>query len=78
VPPSATLAQVVARCKASIAAAPTLSADAKSKLAGLCDQLGSGNPAQIKKTEASVCQEIVKSTVPASDQQAALASCPKP
>lgn len=68
----------VAQCKASINAASTLSADAKTKLDGLCDEAAKGDPASLKKASAEVCQEIVKETVPSSAQQAALASCPKP
>jgi hypothetical protein len=74
----ANLGQFVARCKASIAAAPTLSSDSKTKLASLCDQIGKGNTTQVKQITSQVCQQIVKSTVPASAQQQALASCPKP
>jgi hypothetical protein len=77
-PSSATLAQGIARCKASVAAAPTLSAESKNKLEGLCDQLASGNTAQVRKTAASVCQQIIKASLPASEQQAAQAECPKP
>lgn len=68
----------VAQCKASIAAAPTLSADAKSKLSDLCDKAAQGDPVALKKASAQVCQEIIKETVPSGSQAAALASCPKP
>ena len=68
----------VAQCKASINAASTLSADAKTKLDGLCDEAAKGDPASLKKASAEVCQEIVKETVPSSAQDAALAACPKP
>ena len=68
----------VAQCKASINAAPTLSASAKTKLDGLCDEAAKGDPASLKKASAQVCVEIVKDTVPSSAQQAALAACPKP
>ena len=74
----ANLAAAVAQCKASIGAAPSLSADAKTKLESLCDQAASGKAVDIKKTTAEVCVEIVKDSVPASAQAAALAACPKP
>jgi len=74
----ANLSQAVARCKASIASAPQLSADAKNKLNTLCDKAAKGNTADLRKSTAQVCQEIVKESVPASYQQQALANCPKP
>ena len=67
----------VAACKQRIAAAPGISADAKTKLSGLCDQAASGNEAGVLKAAAQVCQEIVKQSVPQAAQQQALASCPK-
>jgi hypothetical protein len=72
-----TVIAAVARCKASINAAPTLSASAKSKLATICDEAAKGDPASLKKAEAQVCVELVKDTVPAAAQTQALASCPK-
>jgi hypothetical protein len=72
-----TVVAAVARCKQSINAAPQLSADAKSKLDGLCDQAAKGDPAALQKASAQVCQQIIKDTVPANAQPAALASCPK-
>ena len=73
----AALSTAVASCKSTISRAPNLSEDAKNKLEGLCNQAASGNGANLKKTEASVCQQIVKDTVPSSAQAAALAACPK-
>ncbi len=71
------VAAAVAQCKASIAAAPTLSADAKTKLQSLCEEAAKGDPASLKKATAQVCQQIIKDTVPAGAQAQALASCPK-
>ncbi|HUO73858.1 MAG TPA: hypothetical protein VMU39_24005 [Solirubrobacteraceae bacterium] len=68
----------VAQCKASINSAATLSADAKAKLDGLCDEAAKGDPASLRKATAQVCQEVVKESLPSSAQQAALAACPKP
>src|SRR5690348_5585722 len=56
--------QAVAACKQRIAGAPTLSADAKSKLTTLCDKAASGDEASVLKAAAQVCQEIVKQSVP--------------
>jgi hypothetical protein len=68
----------VAQCKQSIASAPTLSSDAKSKLSALCDKAAEGDPASLQKATAQVCQEIVKESVPQAAQAAASAACPKP
>ncbi len=67
----------VAACKQRIAAAPNISADAKSKLTTLCDKAASGNEADVLKAAAQVCQEIVKQSIPQAAQQQALAACPK-
>jgi hypothetical protein len=72
-----TVKAAVAQCKQSIAAAPTLSGDAKTKLQALCEKAAQGDPASLRKATAQVCEQIVKETVPASAQTAALASCPK-
>jgi hypothetical protein len=72
-----TVVAAVARCKASINSAPTLSASAKSSLATICDEAAKGDPASLKKAEAKVCVQLVKDTVPAAAQTQALASCPK-
>jgi thiamine biosynthesis lipoprotein ApbE len=76
--PPANLAQAVQRCKQSVTAAPTLNASAKSKLESLCDQAAKGNTANLQKTAAQVCQQLIKSSVPAAEQATALANCPKP
>jgi hypothetical protein len=72
-----TIQAAVARCKQSIAAAPTLSTDAKAKLTTLCDKAASGDEASVLKAAKQVCVEIVKQSVPQSAQQAALAACQK-
>jgi hypothetical protein len=72
-----TIQAAVSACKQRIAAAPTLSSDAKTKLSNLCDQAASGNEAAVLKAAAQVCQEIVKQSLPTGAQQQALASCPK-
>jgi hypothetical protein len=72
-----TIQAAVARCKQSIAAAPTLSSDAKSKLTTLCDKAATGDEASVLKAAKQVCIDIVKQSVPQSAQQAALAACQK-
>jgi hypothetical protein len=72
-----TIQAAVARCKQSIAAAPTLSTDAKAKLTTLCDKAASGDEASVLKAAKQVCVEIVKQSVPQSAQQTALAACQK-
>jgi hypothetical protein len=68
--------QAVAACKASVGAAPTLSADEKTKLTTLCDKAASGDVAGVQKIAAQVCRDVAKS-LPASAQSTALAACPK-
>jgi hypothetical protein len=71
------VAAAVASCKQSINAAPTLTASEKTKLLDLCNKAANGDATGVRKAAAQVCQEIIKSTVPASAQAGALASCPK-
>jgi len=78
VSPSPAIAADVAQCKSAISAAPNLPADVKTKLKSLCDEAAKGNPAALRAATARVCEEIVKETLPASTQAAALAACPKP
>jgi hypothetical protein len=70
-----TIQAAVARCKQAIAAAPTLSSDAKGKLNALCDKAASGDEAAVLKAAKQVCVEVVKETVPSSAQDSALAAC---
>ncbi len=72
------IAQAVAACKSSVEAVPTLSASVKSKLVSICDKAANGDETGAKQAAYQVCQEIVKSTVPAAAQQTALSACPKP
>ncbi len=72
------VAEAVAACKSSIEAAPTLTADEKSKLTSICQKAANGDESGVKQAAYQVCQEIVKSSVPASAQSTALAACPKP
>jgi ABC-type phosphate transport system substrate-binding protein len=70
------LAQAVTACKAAIASQSTIPSSFKAKLDHICDVAGTGNQAAIKQATHQVCIEIIKTKVPASEQQAAEASCP--
>ncbi|MDQ6604940.1 MAG: hypothetical protein M3Z06_00160 [Actinomycetota bacterium] len=68
----------VAQCKTAINSAPQLSADSKAKLDGLCDKAASGKLNDLKSVTYEVCKQVIKDSLPAAQQQTALASCPKP
>jgi hypothetical protein len=68
----------VAQCKTAINSAPQLSAASKSKLDGLCDKAASGKLTDLKSVTYEVCKQVIKDSLPAAQQQTALASCPKP
>jgi hypothetical protein len=68
----------VAQCKTAINSAPQLSAASKTKLDALCDKAASGKLTDLKQVTYQVCQQVIKDSVPQAQQQAALASCPKP
>jgi hypothetical protein len=72
-----TPAQAVASCKQSIQAQPTISASAKSKLAGLCAKAASGDRTALHKVAQEVCVELVNaSQIPAgASRERALAVC---
>jgi hypothetical protein len=77
-PSGPAIAEAVAACKATVEAQSSISATVRSKLNSICDEAGAGNQAAVKKATAEVCIEVVKESVPAADQQAAEANCPKP
>jgi hypothetical protein len=68
----------VAQCKTAINSAPQLSAASKAKLDSLCDKAASGKLTDLKSVTYDVCKQVIKDSVPAAEQQTALASCPKP
>jgi hypothetical protein len=72
-----TPAQAVASCKQSIQAQPTISASAKSKLAGLCAKAAGGDRTALHKVAQEVCIELVNSSqIPAgASRERALAVC---
>jgi hypothetical protein len=66
----------VADCKKAIKAQTVLSANAKGKLEGVCEQAGKGNTAPLKKVEREICEEAVdKSTIPGVGKAEAAAAC---
>ncbi len=67
----------VAQCKTAINSAPQLSAASKTKLDALCDKAATGKLTDLKQVTSQVCQQVIKDSLPAAQQQAALASCPK-
>jgi hypothetical protein len=76
VPRNASPTQVVAACKQSIQAQPTISASAKTKLEGICAKAG-GDRAALHRVAQEVCVELVNaSRVPAgASKERALAVC---
>jgi hypothetical protein len=71
------ISKAVAVCKASVDSQTSISSTIKTKLYNICDEAGAGNQAAVKKATADVCIEVIKETVPAADQAAAEANCPK-
>ena len=71
-------AAVAAYCKGALAAAKTrLTASEKTQFEGYCASLAHDNPAQIKAAEKTLCNEIVKDTVPAADRAIESTVCAK-
>jgi hypothetical protein len=70
------VAAIVSACKSQIDAVPTLSASEKSRLDTICKDGASGNSAGAKAAGQQVCEDIVKSALPAGTTQTeALAAC---
>ena len=71
-------AAVAAYCKGALAAAKTrLTAGEKTQFEGYCASLAHDNPEQIKAAEKTLCNEIVKDTVPAADRAIESTVCAK-
>jgi hypothetical protein len=68
----------VAQCKTAINSAAQLSSASKAKLVGLCDKAASGKLNDLKSVTYEVCKQVITDSLPVAEQQAALASCPKP
>ncbi len=69
--------QAVATCKATIDRQTILPPDLKAKLKNICDKAGTGDATAIRQASSQICSQIIKATLPASAQPAALAHCPK-
>jgi hypothetical protein len=69
---------VAAYCKSALAAAEThLTASQAAQFKSYCASFAHDNPAQIKASEKSLCNEIIKDTVPAADRTLAGSVCAK-
>jgi hypothetical protein len=69
---------VAAYCKSALAAAEThLSASQTAQFKSYCASFANDNPAQIKASEKTLCNQIIKDTVPAADRTLAGAVCAK-
>ncbi len=73
-----TVKSAVSACKTAINSAPQLSSASKTKLDALCDKAATGKLTDLRQVTYQVCQQVIKDSVPAAQQQTALASCPKP
>lgn len=63
-PSSEDVQAAVDACKQSVENAPQLSADAKTEIAGICEEGDTSDPEQIKDNAGKVCERIVEETVP--------------
>jgi hypothetical protein len=54
-----------------------LTAAEKSQLKGYCASLSHANPSQLKSAEKTLCNDIIKDTVPAAEQALAKTECAK-
>lgn len=79
IPPAGSAgAAVAAYCKSALAAAEThLTASQAAQFKSYCASFAHDNPAQIKASEKSLCNEIIKDTVPAADRTLAGSVCAK-
>ncbi len=73
---TAGIAQYVAACKQVIKHEPTLSADVKSKVEGICNKAADGDLEGARKAAKEVCIEVVNaSPIPAAAKAQAVAAC---
>jgi hypothetical protein len=73
---AAGVAQYVAACKQIIQHEPTLSADVKSKVEGICNKAADGDIEGARKAAKEVCVEVINaSPIPASAKTQAIAAC---
>jgi hypothetical protein len=64
-------------CESALAAAKSLSAAEKSQFKGYCASLAHATPSQLKSAEKTLCLDIIKDTVPSSEQALAKTECAK-
>ena len=73
---AAGVAQYVAACKSVIQHEPTLSADVKAKVEGICNKAADGDIEGARKAAKEVCIEVVNaSPIPAAAKSQAVAAC---
>jgi hypothetical protein len=73
---AAGVAQYVAACKAVIQHEPTLSADVKAKVEGICNKAADGDVEGARKAAKEVCIEVVNaSPIPSAAKAQAVAAC---
>jgi hypothetical protein len=76
--PGSAGAVVAAYCKSALAAAKTrISASERSQFEAYCASLTHDSPAQIKAAEKTLCNEIIKDSVPVADRTIASTVCAK-
>jgi hypothetical protein len=73
---AAGVAQYVAACKSVIQHEPTLSADVKAKVEGICNKAANGDLEGARKAAKEVCIEVINaSPIPAAAKAQAVAAC---
>ncbi len=73
---AAAIAQYEAICKQIVARAPTLSAEVKSKVEGICAKAAKGDVAGARAAAKEVCVEVINaSPIPTAAKEKALADC---
>ncbi len=73
---AAAVAQYEAICKEIVARAPTLSAEVKSKVEGICAKAAHGDVAGARAAAKEVCVEVINaSPIPTAAKEKALAEC---
>jgi hypothetical protein len=70
-------AAVAVYCQSLLGAAKGLSSTEKGQFKSYCASLAHDNPTQIKGAEKNLCDEVIKDTVPASEQSLAKSECAK-
>jgi hypothetical protein len=73
---SAAVAQYVAICKSIVDREPTLAANVKSKVEGICNKAAHGDLAAARSAAKEVCVEVINaSPIPSVAKEKALAAC---